>query len=170
MAGHYYLGLAKDYERALAFAGISKSLTLSASGAGHLDSRRGKSQRVRMARRAAGLSQSALAEKLGLSRSAAAQWESSKGSSPSTDNLGKLAVVLGCSYEWLATGRGGRVPSATSGAHPAEDTTEVLRYFARDDAEEHLLATFRQLDHWDRRSVGQLADTLASRPGQARRK
>ncbi len=59
-----------------------------------------------MARRRAALSQHALAEKLGVKRSAVANWEAVDGANPSGANLERLAAVLEVSYEWMATGRG----------------------------------------------------------------
>ena len=60
--------------------------------------------RVRQARRAAGISQSRLAQILGVTRSACSQWESAQGTAPRRERLEQLANLLGVSYEWLATG------------------------------------------------------------------
>jgi transcriptional regulator with XRE-family HTH domain len=62
--------------------------------------------RVRHARRAAGLSQSGLAERLGVVPSAVAQWESPQGTSPTVAHLAHIAQLTNVSFEWLATGRG----------------------------------------------------------------
>ena len=51
-------------------------------------------ERIRAARQAAGLSQEKLAERLGLTRPAVTKWESGQ-SAPSTENLLRLAEVLG---------------------------------------------------------------------------
>lgn len=120
--------------------------------------------RIRLARRAAGLTQNDLARDLQVSRSAVAQWERSEGSNPAASNLEKLAVTLACSFEWLATGRGTRNANDN-----AESAAVVLRHFAKDDAEEHLLAVFRELDGLDRKAVISLADTLSMRPGRKTR-
>lgn len=56
-------------------------------------------------RREKRLSQQALADLIGVSRSALAQWETDM-SRPSLDNLRKIAEVMEVSFEWLATGRG----------------------------------------------------------------
>jgi transcriptional regulator with XRE-family HTH domain len=61
--------------------------------------------RIRQARRDAGISQSRLAEMLGITRSACSQWESVQGTAPRRARLEQLAGLLGVSYEWLATGR-----------------------------------------------------------------
>lgn len=102
------------------------------------------STRLREARRGARLTQLALAERIGVSRSAVAQWERTDGTSPSSAHLGLLAVALGCPYEWLATGRGHRT------ALPADEPTQSeivanLRAFARNVAEEDVLTAFRTL-------------------------
>src|SRR3972149_7861123 len=60
--------------------------------------------RVRQARKAAGISQSRLAQILGVTRSACSQWESVQGTVPRRERLEQLANLLGVSYEWLATG------------------------------------------------------------------
>ena len=60
--------------------------------------------RVRQARKAAGISQSRLAQILGVTRSACSQWESAQGTTPRRERLEQLASLLGVSYEWLATG------------------------------------------------------------------
>lgn len=62
--------------------------------------------RIRKARRLAGITQLQLAEKIGLQRSSVANWESNAGNMPSGDRLARLAKVCKVSYEWLATGRG----------------------------------------------------------------
>lgn len=125
--------------------------------------------RIRLARRASGLTQSELARQLMVSRSAVAQWERTDGSSPAASNLEKLAVTLACSFEWLATGRGSR---HAVGKRPSqsEATAVVLRHFARDDAEEHLLVVFRKLDGSDQNLVRSIADLLKTRPGYRRGK
>ena len=63
--------------------------------------------RIRQARRNATLSQTALADKVGVNRSAVAQWERPGGSRPTAGNLSKIAIATSIQFEWLATGRGG---------------------------------------------------------------
>jgi transcriptional regulator with XRE-family HTH domain len=71
--------------------------------------------RVRRARRASGLSQTALAAATGVKRSAVAQWEGD-GAKPTAEHMRLLAASTGVQFEWLATGRGqqyqGGVPQA----------------------------------------------------------
>ena len=68
--------------------------------------------RIREAREQAGVSQTELARLLGVTRSACSQWESATGTAPRRERLEQLAQLLGVSFEWLATGRGGSGPSA----------------------------------------------------------
>jgi transcriptional regulator with XRE-family HTH domain len=69
--------------------------------------------RIAMARAAAKLSQSGLAQRVGITRGAVGQWESGA-TEPSDANLRRVAYETGSPYEWLATGRGdarlGQVP------------------------------------------------------------
>lgn len=102
------------------------------------------STRLREARRRAGLTQNALAARIGVCRSAVAQWERVDGTYPTSANLGLLAVTLACPYEWLATGRGPRV-SVDAQASAQSEILAELRYFARNIAEEDLLQGFREL-------------------------
>lgn len=62
--------------------------------------------RVRVARQRAGMTQSQLAERIGVTRGAVANWEISKRPKPSVSNLIEIAVATRVSFEWLATGRG----------------------------------------------------------------
>ena len=68
------------------------------------------SARIRKARRHSGMSQRALAEQLGISRGAVANWEGSRPGRPSTDNLRKMSARTGVSFEWLASGHGEMSP------------------------------------------------------------
>ncbi|WP_279303946.1 helix-turn-helix domain-containing protein [Cognatiluteimonas telluris] len=96
--------------------------------------------RLRRARCDAKLSQVDIAERLGISRSAVAQWEQSAGTSPSTANLAQVATMTGVRFEWLATGRGH--------IRPTGDEFEVavtLADFAQDHVETRVLELLRRL-------------------------
>jgi len=95
--------------------------------------------RVRHVRRQARLTQATLAERLGVGPSAVAQWESPRGTSPTVENLRKLAVACEVAFEWLATGRG-EVRLAPLDV-PAVQTIS----FAADYIEERLLLAFRRV-------------------------
>ncbi|MFK7795269.1 MAG: helix-turn-helix domain-containing protein [Gammaproteobacteria bacterium] len=62
-------------------------------------------QRILQARKACGLSQELLAERMKVSRGACGHWERGK-ALPSTDHLTQLANILNVRLEWLATGEG----------------------------------------------------------------
>jgi len=86
---------------------------------------------------------------------------------PLTGRRGKVVYTI------TAEGKE-RFQSLVSEAGPSaweDDSFSVhLAFFARTDAEEHLLATFRQLESWDQNVVASLADMLATRPGSAARR
>ena len=98
-------------------------------------------ERIRRARRRAGLSQAGLAEFVNVQRSAVSNWESANGVLPNMQNLLAVAKVCRVSLEWLGTGRGGisTDPDALDDV-PAADAELV-------DVEEErmLLAGFRSL-------------------------
>jgi transcriptional regulator with XRE-family HTH domain len=100
--------------------------------------------RVRFARRLAGLSQAALAREIGIGPSAVAQWELPSGTSPTVDHLAHLAVRSGVAFEWLATGRG------ASHADPRPDAANAPEH---NTVEERLLATFRRLSRRRREAL-----------------
>lgn len=62
--------------------------------------------RIRRARALSGVTQSTLARKVGVHRSAVAQWESPIGSTPSMEHLIAIALHTCVNLEWLGTGRG----------------------------------------------------------------
>lgn len=68
-------------------------------------------RRIAQARKEAGLSQQAVANRFGISRAAVAQWENGD-TFPGSAKLEGLAEVLRVSLEWLATGRGNKFASA----------------------------------------------------------
>lgn len=89
-------------------------------------------QRLVDRRKAAGLSQEALAAQLGVSRQAVSKWERS-GSSPDTDNLIALATLYGVSLDELLYGE------AASDADSSEDgsTETVDEAKEAEDSAEH---------------------------------
>jgi len=64
-------------------------------------------QRIIIARKLKSISQAQLAEKMGVSRGSCSQWENGV-TTPSVENLSRLALVLEVNFEWIATGRGER--------------------------------------------------------------
>ncbi|QDH69024.1 helix-turn-helix domain-containing protein [Marilutibacter alkalisoli] len=115
--------------------------------------------RIRMARRRAGLSQCRLAKQVGVVRSAVAQWERLGGPRPTSENMAKLACCCGVSYEWLATGRGQMVLSEDSEVMPVEIEFHL---YAQCELERRLLTTFRSLQYPGNRGLVELLEALAS--------
>ena len=95
--------------------------------------------RIRKARRHAGVSQQALADRLGVTRGAVANWECAN-SVPAAIRMGKIARVTGVSFEWLATERGAMLPDS---AHEEPPTPAVDADFVEDPVERQLLEAFR---------------------------
>lgn len=91
-------------------------------------------QRLVDRRKAAGLSQEALAAQLGVSRQAVSKWERSE-SSPDTDNLIALAALYGVSLDELLYGEAARNADDSAGSCPDADNS--------DDAEETETSTER---------------------------
>ena len=95
--------------------------------------------RIRHARKLARLSQSELANSLGVGPSAVAQWELPTGTSPTLRHLIEIATTCGVAFEWLSTGRG---PVATTDHEtPAVETMS----FAADEIEDRMLIAFRRV-------------------------
>ncbi|MGO0999682.1 helix-turn-helix transcriptional regulator [Lysobacter sp. CA196] len=97
-------------------------------------------ERIRRARALSRTSQLALAQAVGVQRSAVAQWERSNGSRPSMLHLVAIAMATGVCLEWLGTGRGQ--------VRPNEDAwTPAMRPgdYAQDEIEEECLVSLRQL-------------------------
>ena len=96
------------------------------------------SMRVRKARHQAGLSQQVLAERMGVTRGAVANWESAV-AVPAARRLARIANVTGVSYEWLATGRGAMLPEL---GFEDPKTPAIDADFVDDPVERQLLDTF----------------------------
>lgn len=94
--------------------------------------------RIRLARRKSGMTQLAIAERLGISRGAIANWESSGQSRPSIENLRKFAEITGVAFDWLHSGRGAMAPSA-----PEAPAAIVHAAMACNPMESRLLDLFR---------------------------
>ena len=97
------------------------------------------SMRVRKARHQAGLSQQVLAERMGVTSGAVANWESAV-AVPAARRLARIANVTGVSYEWLATGRGAMLPEL---GFEDPKTPAIDADFVDDPVERQLLDTFR---------------------------
>lgn len=113
--------------------------------------------RIKQARKDAGLSQTALAVRLGVDRSAVAQWERNTAAGPTVEHLRKIALATGVSFEWLATGRGARV----IGGEGDEPPGIVMDYVAQSESEERLLVAFRSLSAMEQLPVIDMLEARA---------
>lgn len=95
--------------------------------------------RIRRARTQTGLSQSELARRVGVKRSAVTQWEHPRGTTPSVEHLIQIARETGTRFEWLATGRG------PCGIEFEAQPALMVDDYARDELESEALQLFRRL-------------------------
>lgn len=77
------------------------------------------SQRIRLARERCGMSLSDVARQLGVTHSAASQWEAGK-THPAANRLRQLSDIFSVSFDWLATAKGGPEPVHAEGKIVAE--------------------------------------------------
>lgn len=113
-------------------------------------------ERIRRARRKAGLSQAALADVVKVRRSAVSNWESANEVAPSMQNLVAIARACGVAIEWLGTGRGGMSTDPEALADiPTADAELVDAHEERE-----LLAAFRNLPRRSQHLVLELAQAL----------
>lgn len=95
--------------------------------------------RIRLARRRCALSQATLGRRLGVQRSAVANWEAGA-SNPSSHHLERLVCVLEVAHEWLATGRGEmKLPGH------GQESTPPQADLVDDPVERRLLRAWRNL-------------------------
>jgi transcriptional regulator with XRE-family HTH domain len=97
-------------------------------------------ERIRRARTLSRISQLALANIVGVQRSAVAQWERKDGSHPSMHHLIAIALATGVCLEWLGTGRGPVKPGEDAWT-PAMRTDD----YAQDDIESECLDSLRKI-------------------------
>lgn len=95
--------------------------------------------RIRQARIRARLTQSELARRVSVQRSAVTQWERNDGTHPSIDHLAQIACETNSHFEWLATGRG------PSHSEHLEQETLVIEDIARDEVESRALIALRRM-------------------------
>jgi transcriptional regulator with XRE-family HTH domain len=113
-------------------------------------------ERIRQARRKAGLSQTQLAQRIKVQRSAVSNWESPSDIFPTMLNLVAIARTCEVSIEWLGTGRG----SMQLSHDPAIDTPAVDADIVEQADERELLASFREMPHRSRALFLDLARAL----------
>jgi transcriptional regulator with XRE-family HTH domain len=126
--------------------GFLSSSTASVIGRGvrTTDANKGTGERIRFARKWAGLNQDEVATRMGLSRASVSNWELGQGIK--RENLVSFAQITGVSAEWLMTGE----PSLAPKGDKASDQASVLEIdFAQ--LERLIAAAFELLG----KSVGQ---------------
>ncbi|MGO4552406.1 helix-turn-helix transcriptional regulator [Lysobacter sp. 2RAF19] len=125
-------------------------------------------QRIRLARRHAAMSQTQLAQAVGVQRSAVSHWEAPQGKNPSVKHLREIAMVTGVQFEWLATGRGQMAPSRET---VLDSVAAVDALLVDDSLEQRLLVAFREAPVRARLALVELMEELASqRTGRPRAK
>jgi transcriptional regulator with XRE-family HTH domain len=124
--------------------------------------------RIRLARRHAGLSQAKLATAIGVQRSAVSHWESPQGKNPSVVHLRAVAMVAGVTFEWLATGRGKMLLSEDAVLDSVSAADAIL---IEDRAELRLVQAFRLASPRIRVALVEIVEELvAKRLGRTRAK
>lgn len=116
-------------------------------------------ERIRLARRVAGLSQSQLAEAVGVQRSAVSHWEAPMGKNPSVSHMRQIALVTGIQFEWLATGRG-EMPLSREVQLDSIATADAL--LIEDPLEFRLVEAFRAAPLRTRLSLLEVMEELAA--------
>lgn len=115
-------------------------------------------QRIRLSRRHGSLSQAALADLVGVHRSAVSHWESTKPKKPNIGHLLAIAVACGVQFEWLATGRGSMLLSEQA----RQDMTPAAHALMVEDEQElELLRAYRETTPQSRMVLVELAQQLA---------
>ncbi|HET6890043.1 MAG TPA: helix-turn-helix transcriptional regulator [Pyrinomonadaceae bacterium] len=115
------------------------------------------SLRIRRARTQVSLTQTELARRLGVQRSAVTQWERDDGTTPNVDHLAHIAKETGVCFEWIATGRG---PS-----HPDGDafvTAVIVQDYVRDELEGRVLTALRMAARRKRETIARVVELLAT--------
>ncbi|MEP6908499.1 MAG: helix-turn-helix transcriptional regulator [Pseudoxanthomonas sp.] len=116
-------------------------------------------ERIRLARRATGLSQNQLAQAVGVQRSAVSHWEAPMGKNPSVSHLREIALVTGIQFEWLATGRG-EMPLSREVRLDSIATAHAL--LVEDPLEFRLMEAFRAAPLRTRLSMLEVMEELAA--------
>jgi transcriptional regulator with XRE-family HTH domain len=116
-------------------------------------------ERIRLARRAADMSQNQLAQAVGVQRSAVSHWEAPLGKNPSVSHLREIALVTGTQFEWLATGRG-EMPLSKDMQLDSIATAEAL--LIEDPLEFRLVEAFRAAPLRTRLSLLEVMEELAA--------
>lgn len=122
--------------------------------------------RIRLARRHSNMSQTQLAQAVGVQRSAVSHWEAPQGKNPSVKHLREVALVTGVQFEWLVTGRGEMTPSRDA---VLDSVAAVDALLIDDPLEQRLLLAFREAPTRARLALVEVVEELAAqRTGRSR--
>ncbi len=113
--------------------------------------------RMKQCRSISRMSQAELAARVGVQRSAVAQWERTGGTSPSVGHLAQVATVTGVCFEWLATGRGLTRLVGLDDTPAAE-----MNEFARDEFENRVLISMRRLSNRNRVMACRIIESMSA--------
>ena len=113
--------------------------------------------RIRQARQHIRMTQAELAKRLGVHRSCVGHWEGVNKANPGPDRLAEVAKICMVSYEWLATGRGGR----TLGHDPLDDIPAAFGRIVDDAQAIRLLRAWDAMSSRSRIALLELAEELA---------
>lgn len=97
------------------------------------------SERVKLAREKAGMTQAQLARALGISQPSVHDLESGRTKQFRSSTLLKMAKVLGQSPEWLAGGEGGLMPISPQAIKTPEEDELLLSYRKLSSAEKKIV-------------------------------
>lgn len=112
--------------------------------------------RIRRSRTLVKMSQSGLARRVGVHRSAVTQWERGGGTRPCVEHLAAISIATNVPFEWLATGRGDPAHS------PETEVPAVALDIAFNETEARLLEVVRRLPKGRREAVFALMELIAS--------
>lgn len=114
-------------------------------------------ERIRRARRRAGISQAQLADAVRVRRSAVSNWESAAEVHPTMVNLAAIAQACNVSLDWLGTGRG------AMSVDTLDDVQAADAELVDAPAERRLLAIFRSLPRHSQALILDLLELLVVR-------
>jgi transcriptional regulator with XRE-family HTH domain len=117
--------------------------------------RRPTGERIKSARRKAGLTQRELAEKLHVSAGAVGQWET--GGVPATERLPTLAGVLGVSLDWLL----GKSSTLSNPERQMEDDRRLIEEARHLGVDLHKVVAEARQQRWIEENRDALADANA---------
>lgn len=111
--------------------------------------------RIRRARTMASMTQTELARRVGVQRSAVTQWERDSGTCPSVNHLAQIACETKVYFEWLATGRGEGAPEVGT-----LESAVIVQDYARDEWESRALISLRRVNSRKRETVVKAIELL----------